>query len=112
MQKVQSRLTIALLFTALAVLAFFATMVIGAPIEFLYRNATGLSTARNATQIIVLLAVIALFVSGLIIAIPTALQPGNWLRKVLYILPIYMRIYAGRYCFDAASRRGNCGDIL
>ncbi len=90
MQKVQVRLTVALLFSALAVLAFFGTTVISGPIDFLYRDAAGLTTARSAAQIIALLAVLVLFVSGLLIAIPTALQPGNWLRKALYVLPIYL----------------------
>ena len=89
MQKVQIRLTAGLLFSALAVLTFFGATIVSAPIDFLYRDAAGLTTARSAAQIFALLAVIVLFVSGLLIAIPTALQRGNWLRKGLYVLPIY-----------------------
>ena len=39
MSKVQSRLTIALLFTALALLAYLGTALISGPIAFLYRDA-------------------------------------------------------------------------
>lgn len=90
MQKTQTRMTIGLLFTALAVLAFFGTALLSGPIDFLYRDAAGLSTARNAAQLIALIAAAFLLLTGLTIAIPTALQPGNWLRKMLYVLPIYL----------------------
>ncbi len=90
MQKLQVRLTIGLLFSALAVLAFFGTTVVSGSIDFLYRNAAGLTTARSAAQALTLLALVALFAAGLMIAIPTALQAGNWLRKVLYVLPVYL----------------------
>jgi len=89
MQRVQPRLAFALWFSALLLMAFFGAMFVGGPIDSLYRNAAGLSTARNAAQIAGLLAAAALLVAGLIIAIPTALQPAGRLRKVLYILPVY-----------------------
>ncbi len=89
MQKIQPRLTVALFFTTLVVLTYFGLTLVSAPIDFLYRNTAGLSTARDIAQIVALLATLLLFITGLIIAVPTALQPGNLLQKLINVLPIY-----------------------
>lgn len=90
MQKAQTRLTIALLFTALAVLTFFGTVFISSTIDFLYRDASGLSSVRSVAQIAALLTGAVLWVAGLIVAVPIALQPGKWYRKLLYALPAFL----------------------
>ncbi len=90
MSKVQTRLTITLLFTALAMLAYFGTNLLSGPVAFLYRDASGFSAATGVAQAAALLAVAGLFLSGFFIAVPAALQPASWLRKVLYILPLYL----------------------
>ena len=90
MPKVQFRLTLAVLFTALALLAIFGTNLISGPIDGLYRNAAGLSSARNVAQIAALAAAGALFVAGLIITISAALQPARWFLKPIYVIPVYL----------------------
>ncbi len=89
MPKVQFRLTLAVLFTALALLAFFGTNLISGPIDGLYRNAAGLSSMRNVAQIAALAAAV-LFVTGLIITISAALQPARWFQKPIYVIPVYL----------------------
>ncbi|HVU13815.1 MAG TPA: hypothetical protein VHD90_21205, partial [Phototrophicaceae bacterium] len=82
-------MTVALLFTTLVVLVYFGLALVSSPIDFLYRNTAGLSTARDIAQIVALLAALLVFITGLVIAIPTALQPGNLLQKLINVLPIY-----------------------
>ena len=89
MKKVQSPLALALLFGALLLFAFIGTMLVSGPIGFLFRNAPGLQTVRNVTQIAALLAAACLFVAASIVAIPAALQPARWSRKLLDVLPVY-----------------------
>lgn len=87
----RSRLNIALLFTALFLIAFMATIVVG---RFSLGNAAGLSSLlRNVAQIAALLAAVAFFVSAAIVAVRAALQPGDWKRKLLYILPAYFLVF-------------------
>ena len=78
MQKAHTRFTIALLFSAYVVLAYFGTAYLSSAIDFLYRDAAGLSTVRSIAQVAALLAAGGLLVTGLIVAISTALRPfGN-----------------------------------
>lgn len=87
MQSIQSRLNLALLFTALFLFAFGATTVVS---RFALGNAAGFSALlRNVAQIVALLAAVAFVVSTAIVAIRAALQPGDWKRKLLYVLPAY-----------------------
>ncbi|MEP6984724.1 MAG: hypothetical protein ABI970_03950, partial [Chloroflexota bacterium] len=94
MPKLQSRLTIALLFTMLAIITFFVTAFVSGPIDFLYRNAAGLSSARNIAGIIALVALVVLFIAGFIITIPVALQPARLIGKIGKVLPVYLLLFA------------------
>lgn len=94
MRKLQSRLTIALLFTMLALIAFFVTAFISAPIDFLYGNNASLSTTRNIAQIVGLLALVFMFITGFIITVPLALQPAKLIGKVGKVLPLYLLLFA------------------
>jgi len=107
MRKLQSRLTIALLFTALAIITFFVMAFISGPISFMYRDAVGLSSARNIAQTAALLALVVLFITGFIITIRVALQPANWPGKIGKILPIYLLLFA-----FAAVSSGNKKDLV
>ncbi len=112
MRKLQSRLTIALLFTALAIITFFVTAFISGPISFIYRDAAGLSSARNIAQIVALLALVVLFITGFIITIPIAFQPANWLGKIGKILPIYLLLFALAAVGSALIGVGQVGNLL
>src|SRR5713226_4846474 len=90
MNRLQSRLAIALLFGGLFILTFLAATLVSGPINFLYRSAAGLTTIRSIAQVTAILAAIVLFLAACVVAIPTAFQPTSRLRKVLYILPIYL----------------------
>jgi hypothetical protein len=89
-QKLKSSLTIALLFTALAVFTFFITGLLSLPIGFLYRDAAGLGTARSIAQFGAVLAAVGLVIASALVAIEVALRPGGWGRKLLYVLPIFL----------------------
>lgn len=82
-------LTLALLTAALLVLTYLWITISSGPIGFLYGRTPGFSTARNITQIAAIATAVILFVVALMVAIPTALQPGNFLRKMLYALPLF-----------------------
>lgn len=87
MKKIQLVLTIALLFTALLVFAFFGTNVLSGPIEFLYSRAAGFTTFQSIAQIAAQLSALGLFIAAAIIALAAALKPARWARKMLYVLP-------------------------
>ena len=112
MRKVQSRLTIALLFTALALLAFFATTFLSGMIDFLYRDATGLSTTRNVAQIAALLATVCVFITGFIVAISAALRPTSRLRKLLYVIPALLLLFTLVGIISAQIGVGTVGTLL
>src|SRR5678815_1001447 len=88
--KSQSQLTVALLFGALALLTFFGFFFATGMIDFLYRDAPGLSTFRSIAQAVALLAAVGLFIAGFIIAVRAAFQPGKWAQKILHVLPLYL----------------------
>lgn len=90
MTRIQSRLALALIFTALTLLTFLGTTLASGPIGFLYGRTPGFNVASNVTQMAVLLAAACLFVAALIVAIPIALQSGSWSRKLLYVIPAYL----------------------
>lgn len=90
MKEARVPLTITLLSLALLVLAFSGTNFITAPIWVVFQKAAGLETAKTVSEIAALVATACLFVTAVLIAIPTALQPGGWLRKSLNVLPAYL----------------------
>src|SRR5262249_16911593 len=92
MKQPQVRLAIALLFGGLFVLAFLGTLAASDPINFLYRDATGLATARSIAQIGAVLAGVGVIVAALIVAVPTAFQPGVRIARLLYVLPVYFLV--------------------
>ena len=111
MPKLQSRLTLAITFTTLAVIAFFVTTYISSPIDFLYREASGLSTVRNIAGIAALLALIILFGAGLTISIPLALQPATWLGKIGRVLPVFLLLFALAAVLSALLGVGTTGNL-
>jgi Haem-binding domain len=112
MQKVQPRLTWALLFTALLLLVFFTTTLFSSPLDFMYRSAAGLSTARSAALIIAVLAAVGIFITAFIIAIPTALQSARWYRKILYVLPVYLLLLTLAGIIFGLLGIGSLGNLL
>src|SRR5689334_12601484 len=73
-------------FGALFLFAYFVTMIVAFPIGFLFRSAE-FTTARTITQIAANVAVVGFLVTGAIVAVAAALQPGGWGRKILYVIP-------------------------
>lgn len=90
MKEARVPLAITLLSLALLVLAFSGTNFITAPIWVVFQQAAGLETAKTVAEIAALVATACLFVTAVLLAIPTALQPGGWLRKSLDVLPAYL----------------------
>ena len=87
MQNNRSRLMMAFGFTALFLLAFVGTTVVGG---FAFGRVAGVvRTLRTVAQILGGLAVVGFLVSMARIAVAAALQPGSWPRKLLYVLPAY-----------------------
>ncbi len=86
MQRFRTRLTLAFLLTALFLLAFVVTRVSGG---FVLARVANISLLRTVAQTAGILAAAGFFVAALIVAVPAALQPANWPRKLLYILPAY-----------------------
>ena len=89
MRRVQIPLAVALLFEGLFVLAFSWAVLVGGPIDFLYRSAAGLSTVRSVAQDATILAGIGLFIAAVIVALYVAFQPTSRFGRVLHVLPIY-----------------------
>ncbi len=112
MPKLQSRLTIALLFTMLAIITFFVTAFISGPIDFLYRNAAGLGSARNIAEIVALVALVVLFIAGFIITIPVALQPARLIGKIGKVLPAYLLLFALVAIVSALIGVGQVGNLF
>jgi hypothetical protein len=83
-------ITIALASLALLLLAFSVVGIVSTPVWFVFRRAAGMETARTVTQYAALLTMAGLFITAAFVAIPTALKPGRWLYKSLYVLPIYL----------------------
>src|SRR5229473_2054338 len=78
MNRLQSRLAIALLFGGLFILTFLAATLVSGPIDFLYRSAPGLTTVRTVAQWAAILAAIVLFLAACAVAIATqAAQTDN-----------------------------------
>jgi hypothetical protein len=90
MRTIRVPLSLTLLFAALVLFAYYGTNLASGPIEFLYNSVPGYSAASNLAQIAALVAVVCLFVAAAFIAVPTALQPGIRLHKLLYVLPLYL----------------------
>lgn len=90
MARVRLPLIIALVATALLLLAFGATALVSFLLWFRYRNAPGLGAIRSATQIAAGLAALGLLATMAIIDLATALQPAGRWRKLLYVLPSYL----------------------
>ncbi|MEO8608169.1 MAG: heme-binding domain-containing protein [Chloroflexota bacterium] len=93
MSKSQSQMTLALLFGALALLTFFGVTFATGMIDFLYRDAPGLTTFRSIAQDAALLGAVGFFAAGFIVAVRAALQPGKWFQKVVYVLPLYLLLF-------------------
>ena len=83
-------LVLGLVFGVLTLLAFFVTTLLSGPVGFLFSNAAGFASSRNVAQIAVLLAGAGLLVAAAVVAVPTALQPAGWGRKLVYVLPLYL----------------------
>lgn len=90
MKRAQLLLAAAFLCTALTLYAFFWTMVVGAPLAMMYREVAAISTASTVANYAAVLAAAGLFVAGLVVAIPVALRPGSWGRKLLHALPLVL----------------------
>src|SRR5436190_1566563 len=83
-------LTAGLIFAGLLVAAYFATSLLGGPLTLLYRNAAGFSEARSLTQLAALAAFLGLLAVSLIVAVPLALRPAPFTRKLLDVLPVWL----------------------
>ncbi|MBI1276683.1 MAG: hypothetical protein GC179_01010 [Anaerolineaceae bacterium] len=112
MRKVQSRLSVALLFTALALLAFFVTAFLSGQIDFLYRDAAGLGSARNIAQIVALMAVAVMFIAGLLITVPYALQPASFAGKIAKVLPLFLLLAALAAVISGLMGIGSVGGLF
>jgi hypothetical protein len=88
--RIRRPLTLALVFMALLLLAFVGTTLISFPIWFRYRGAPALGTIRTLAQAAAGLAGAGFFITAVIVAAATALQPAGRWRKLLYTLPIYL----------------------
>ena len=90
MRRTPIALTAGLIFAGLLVAAYFATNLLGGPLTFLYRNAAAFSEARSLTQLAALAAAAGLLAVSLIVALPLALRPAPFARKLLNVLPIWL----------------------
>jgi len=90
MKRNRISLTVALIALAFVLLGFFAVNITSAPIWLLFRRVAGLELARTIAQIAAWLATIALVIAGAVIAIPTALVETTRLRKLLYVVPVFL----------------------
>ena len=90
MKQIRFTLAIALFFSAFVLLAFAGTNLLAAPVWLVFQKNPGLGTANTIAQVAAYLAMIFLFGAAAVVAVPTALQPTTWLRKLLNVLPAYL----------------------
>ncbi|MCL4396061.1 MAG: heme-binding domain-containing protein [Chloroflexi bacterium] len=90
MTKTRIALPIAFLALALVVLVFAGTNFVAAPFWLVFRRSPGLDTAYTIAQAAAWIATVFLFAAAALVAIPTALGPGGWIRKALEGLPVYL----------------------
>lgn len=89
MDRLKRPFVAALIATALFVLAYAATRLLGSQILFRYRSNNVLSTINTVSLIAAALMGFGLLIAAGIIAVAAALQPASRWRKLLYILPAY-----------------------
>jgi len=83
-------LAIALFSSTLVLLTFGGTNWIAAPVWLFFRRGTALGTVNTFAQVVAYAAMTILFIAAAVVAIPTALQPATWLKKLLHVLPVYL----------------------
>lgn len=81
--------TFAFVSGALFLLVYFWSSLASGFLSILFRNAAGFATTRSVTSIAMLLVLLGVVVAAVSIAIGAALRPVGWLRKLLYVLPLF-----------------------
>jgi hypothetical protein len=95
MRSTRWSLTLSFLSAAVFVIALlFLTLLGGQRIGFLYGGVAGFSTVRSLAQWAGSLAALGLVVAAAMVTVSIALRPGNWLRKVLSVLPVLLLPFA------------------
>src|SRR5438094_8835507 len=112
MTRSRSRLAIALLFGGLFLLTFLGATLVSGPIDFLYRNAAGLSTVRSVAQAVAILAAVGLFVTGLFVAGPTAFHPASRFQGLVNVLPLYLLGFTLLCVIASLLRIGTTGALF
>lgn len=112
MKHVQSLLTRGFVFTTLVLFAFLWITLASGRVFFLYREITAFNTASTIAHIAALMSLICVFAAGTVIAITAALQPGNWLRKVFFVLPSYLLGWTLIGIFLNLSNIGTVGTLF
>ncbi len=93
MRRTQTILTVTLLTTALLVLALFAGLLIGGPIDFMYRSVPNLVSIRNVATLAFSVAGVILLLAGFAVALPAALQRLSFGAKLLAVLPLWLLLF-------------------
>lgn len=95
MKRAPWPMTVAFLSAAVLLLAYLFLIFLGGQrIGFLYGRVADFNTARTVADWAGAGTGIAFVVASAIVTIPLALQPGNWLRKILAVLPFYLLLVA------------------
>jgi hypothetical protein len=79
--------------TALLVLAVYAGLLIGGPIDFMYRSVPDLIPIRNLASIAATVAAILLLLGALVVAFSAALQRLGFGAKLLAVLPLWLVLF-------------------
>ncbi len=109
-----TRIALAVALASLALLLFVYSGIdlITTPVWLVFRRAAGLETVRTLVRAAAFLTLLSLFAAGLVVAIPIALKPGNWLRKTLYVLPLCAILFALAAVIANLAGLATLGSIL
>jgi mono/diheme cytochrome c family protein len=90
MRKLRVWLVSTLILAALATVTLLGMNLVGALLAGSYRNTSGLPLVMTAAHLTGGLAGLGLLSALLVIAVGAALMPGGWVRKALYMIPVFM----------------------
>ncbi len=89
MKESRVPLTIALTALAMLLVVYYGIDLASASIWDVFAKAAGLQTARSLALVAALWISVCLLTAGAIIAVPIALAPARFMRRLLNVLPLY-----------------------
>jgi hypothetical protein len=92
MKQDSKYLRVALLATALLLLVFFWTALLGEQYAFILRGTLGTSLFQHITTDAALVASAGLYLSLMVAAVAIAVQPAHWATKLVYALPLFILV--------------------